>query len=70
MKETLRRALRTFVQAALGCIAADLAAAAAGIARGEGAREIVVVLAASAVAAGIAAVMNLPKKDNKEDKDG
>ena len=61
-KETLRRAARTFFQAAAGCVAAHLAAAAAGFADGTRTlRSVIFTLAASAAAAGIAAVMNLPR---------
>ncbi len=63
MKETVRRALRTFFQAAAGYAAANLAASAAGIAKGGRAGgELFITFIASAVACGIAAVMNLPKK--------
>ena len=72
MRETLRRALRTFFQAALGYAAANLAANAAGIVKGG---DVLAAFIASAVAAGLAAVMNLPKKadgkkEEKEDKHG
>ena len=65
MKETVRRALRTFFQAAAGYVAANLAASAAGIVKGgHAAGDVLVTFVASAVACGIAAVMNLPKKGN------
>ncbi len=71
MKETLRRALRTFLQAAVGNAAANLAASATGIVKGG---DVLVAFIASCVACGLAAVMNLPKKDggnnDKENKDG
>ena len=69
MRETLRRALRTFLQAALGYAAASLVSNAAGIVKD---RDLAVALIASSVACGLAAVMNLPKKDydDKENKDG
>ena len=80
MKETLRRAVRTFFQAAAGYVAAHLAVGAAGFAKGdETLRGAVIMLAASAVACGLAAVMNLPQsagkdgvnavKDEKEEKE-
>ena len=80
MKETLRRAVRTFFQAAAGYIAANLALAASGIANGsETLKSAVVTFAAAAFASGLAAVMNLPAKgsrapgetdDGSERKDG
>ena len=71
MRETVRRALRTFVQAAIGWAAANFAASAIGIIKGG---DVLVAFIASAVASGIAAVMNLPKKEKekkeREDNDG
>ena len=65
MRETLRRALRTFFQAALGYACANLAASAAGMAK-DG--DVLVAFIASALAAGLAAVMNLPKSGGGEDR--
>ena len=66
MKETVRRAVRTFFQAAAGYIAANLAVAASGIASGsETVKSAVITFAAASVACGIAAVMNLPRGRGK-----
>ena len=60
-KYTLWRAARTFVQVAVPMAAAIIAEAVKG---GEGLTKSVVTYAViSAVAAGIAALMNLPEKD-------
>ena len=70
MKETLKRSVRTFVQAAAGYIAANLVMCASGIgADGKTLESAVLTLVAAAVAAGLAAVMNLPKQ-KKEAGDG
>lgn len=60
MKEWLYRAIRTFIQAASGYLAANLIAALTGLAPGDlpALRNILLGLIASSVAAGIAAVMN------------
>lgn len=58
-KETIRRALRTFCQAAIGYIAANIALIEwddAGLAK-----KGVIALITAAVACGLAALMNLPK---------
>ena len=65
MKETVRRAARTFFQAALGYACANLAASAVGIVKGG---DVLVAFIASAVASGIAAVMNLPKDGGKKEE--
>ena len=63
MKEMMIRSLRTFFEAALGYIAANLAVALA-----DGTDDINIMKTAltgvlvSSVAAGIAAVLNMPKK--------
>ena len=63
MKEMIFRALRTFFEAAIGYIAANLALALAD--SGEDiniAKTALVGVLVSAIAAGIAAVLNMPKK--------
>lgn len=63
MKETIIRTVRTFFEAALGYIAANLAVAIA-----DGGEDLNILKTAlvgilvSSIAAGIAAVLNLPKK--------
>ncbi len=64
MKETVRRAARTFFQAALGYACANLAASAVGIVKGG---DVLVAFIASALASGIAAVMNLPKRGDRKE---
>ncbi len=60
----LRRALRTFVQTAVGVLAASVAQAAGMLETVD--LEAVIVLA---VATGLAAVMNLGEKPGEEDED-
>lgn len=57
MKIWLKRSLRTFFQAAIGYISANLALSLSG-ADENGIKTVVIGLFASAIAAGIAAVMN------------
>lgn len=67
--ECIRRAVRTFLQAALGYAAANLA----GLCESGGVtKSALAALSAAAVAAGLAALMNLPLRrgaydDTKED---
>ena len=63
LKEMLKRAGRTFLQAFIGFVAVNLTASFTGITNSEMLGETVVAFIASAVAAGIAAVMNMPKKE-------
>ena len=66
MKETIRRALRTFAQTAAGYISVNIVAAISGAGtNGELLKTAVYGLIISAVAAGLAAVMNLPGKEIK-----
>ena len=58
----LKRAGRTFVQAFIGFVAVNLAATFTGITEGEMFAETLTAFIASAVAAGLAAVMNMPKR--------
>lgn len=60
-KETLRRAARTFVQAAISYVAVNLAVVNFGESK-EVIKSAVVGLAVSALAAGVSAVMNLEPK--------
>lgn len=62
MKEMIKRALRTFVQTAGGYIAANLVCATAGITDLGVLKTVLLGLAVSSVAAGLAAVMNIPPK--------
>lgn len=71
MKETLKRAARTFLQAAAGYIAANLVISVTGAGSdGNALKNALVTLVAAALAAGLAAVMNLPRKNNDKDKGG
>ena len=66
MQEWLKRALRTFLQAALGCIAAGLTSAFTNgfsFTDSDAVKSTVFGIIATAVAAGLAAVMNMAKKD-------
>ena len=64
MKEMIKRAARTFCQAAAGYVAANIAAAVMGAGENTGAlKTALLALVSAAVAAGIAAVMNLPRKE-------
>ncbi len=62
MKETVKRAVRTFVQAAAGYIVANAALLPQTWEDGNVVRTALTGLAVSAIAAGLAAVMNLPVK--------
>ena len=64
MKECLKRALRTFVQAAFGYLAANLVIVIQNINGADRleAIDMITMLIASTVAAGLAAVMNMGKK--------
>lgn len=64
MKEWLRRALRTFLQAALGYASANIVAFVSGVDFSDVSTISMAVtgLVAATVAAGFAAVMNLEKK--------
>lgn len=71
-KETLKRALRTFIQAAIAYIAVNITVIDFSNGK-EVAKSTLIGLAVSAVSAGVAAVMNLEKNDaineDEEDKD-
>lgn len=61
MKETIKRAVRTFVQAAAGYFAANLALyAGSDFSDLNVLKTVLTGLGVSAIAAGLAAVMNLP----------
>lgn len=63
-KNTVKRAVKTFIQAALGYAAAN----AAGIVGGDGiTKDALAGLLVSAIAAGLAALMNLPDHSGKAD---
>lgn len=67
MKETLKRAARTFVQAAVGYIAANFVMyAGSDFSDLSVLKTVLMGLGVSAVAAGLAAVMNLPKAEGDE----
>lgn len=61
-KETLKRALRTFLQTAIAYIAVNIAVV--DFSEKEAAKSAVIGLIVSSVAAGLAAVMNLEKKED------
>lgn len=63
MKEWLRRAIRTFIQSAVGYIAIALPTIDFG---GDGLKMALVGLGISAVSAGLAAVMNLKDGESNE----
>lgn len=66
MKETIKRALRTFVQAAVGYIATNFVMyAGSDFSDMSVVKTVLVGLGVSAIAAGLAAVMNLPKKESE-----
>ncbi len=66
MKETVVRAVRTFLQAAVGYIAANLAMGLSGADNGAASlKNVLTGLIAAAIACGLAAVMNLPRKGEK-----
>ena len=63
LKEALKKAFRTFIQAAIGFIVANLAVTNTSIAEKGGYMKYTVpTLICSAVAFGLSAVMNMPKK--------
>lgn len=68
MKEWLYRALRTFGQAALGYLAANLVATLTDLDLSNGTvlKNALLGLFAAAVAAGLAALMNREKKEESE----
>lgn len=71
MKNMITRVTRTFLQAAIGSIAANLTLYAAGICDGEPVKNVLITLLTAALASGLAAVMNLPRKGGKTgDADG
>nr|DAW56645.1 MAG TPA: holin [Bacteriophage sp.] len=65
MKETFIRALRTFVQSAVGYILANAALIPTSWEDMDFVKTSLIGLAVSAISAGLAAVMNLPKKEDK-----
>lgn len=62
MKETLRRAGRTFVQAFCGYLATTMVTSLSSITDTSLFKSVLMGLIVSGVAAGLAAVMNLPKQ--------
>lgn len=65
-KETLKRALRTFFQTAIAYIAVNIAVI--DFTEKEAVKSAVIGLVVSAIAAGLAAVMNLEKKEGANDE--
>ena len=65
MKETIRRAFRTFVQTAIGYIVTNIAILSdpETLQNTDILKTTIVGLIISAISAGLAAVMNLPKKE-------
>lgn len=69
MKEMIRRAARTFVQAAVGYIAVNLVyVISESIDNYDYLKNALVGLGVSAIAAGLAAIMNLPEKETEDFK--
>ena len=67
MKETLKRAARTFLQAAVGYFAANIALyVGSDVSDLNVLKTVLMGVGVSAVAAGLAAVMNLPKTDKNQ----
>lgn len=68
MKEMLIRALRTFLQAAVGYLAANIVVviSAENIGDVDYLRSAICGLVCSSIAAGLAAIMNLPSKNEKQ----
>ena len=64
-KETLRRALRTFLQAFVGYVVGNISLIA--WTDGGAIKQGVKILISGAVACGLAALMNLPAKEDNED---
>ena len=62
MKEMFKRAIRTFFQAFIGFLAVNLTTGIAEAGNGRIFLETLAALVASGVAAGLAAVMNMPKR--------
>ena len=64
MKETIRRAFRTFVQTAIGYIVTNIAILSdpETLQNTDILKTTIIGLIISAISAGLAAVMNLPKK--------
>ncbi len=62
MKETIKRAARTFLQAFIGYLVVNLSASLSGITDGAMLVEPLTALVSAGIAAGLAAVMNMPKK--------
>ncbi len=73
MKEMLKRAGRTFFQTVIGYITANLAFNTEGITDGGMLKTALIGLLISSIAAGLAAVMNMPKpiqdENSSEDDD-
>ena len=63
MKEMLKRALRTFIQSSLGYIATNIILVLSDVSSLDMLRTVLTGLITSASAAGLAAVMNMPKKE-------
>ena len=68
MKETLRRAVRTFFQAAIGYLSANIVYVVSSGTDFELIKTGLMTVGLSAIAAGLAALMNLPAKESEETK--
>ena len=66
-KEPVKRAIRTFLQAALGVLTANLIAGNFST-ESDALKTTLISLSTSAIAAGVAAVMNLNKNTESEDE--
>lgn len=62
MKTWVKRAFRTFVQALVGTVSAGIVTAVSGASDVKGLKIALLTLGASAVSAGMAAVMNLKEE--------
>lgn len=71
-KNCLIRALRTFLQTAIGCVITNVALNLSGVDFSDKnmVKNVLIGLAVSALSAGAAAVMNIEKADKGENKDG
>lgn len=67
-KECLIRAMRTFIQAALGYVVANGTAVLMGAYEADMVKSAFMGLFVSAVAAGLAAIMNIPRKGGAADE--
>ena len=70
MREMLRRAWRTFIQAFAAYVAAHAVAAVSGVTTVDALQTAVFGLVVAAIAAGIAAIMNMPQPNKTDSPEG